>query len=49
MSLSVMNDGLVPEDNGVALVLVTLAGQLEVSITVTVETFDGSGICMKGI
>lgn len=44
MSLSVMNDGVVSEDDGVALVLVTLAGQLEVSVTVTVETFDGSGM-----
>ena len=44
MSLSVMNDGVVSEDNGAMLVLVTLNGQLEVSVTVTVETVDGSGL-----
>ena len=44
VSLSVMNDGNVPESNAAMLVLVTLEGYLEVDVTVTVSTNDGSGI-----
>ena len=43
VSLSVMNNGEVSEDNGAMLVLVSLVGQLQVDIYVTVETEDGTG------
>ena len=44
VSLSVMNDGVVSEENGTVPVLVTLTGQQEVYVTVTVETVEGSGL-----
>lgn len=44
MSLSVLNNGIVSEENGAMLVLVTLNGQLEVSVAVTIETVEGSGL-----
>ena len=48
MSLSVRNDGNVPESNAAMLVLVTLEGYLETDVTVTVQTSDGTGmyLCM---
>ena len=45
VSLSVRNDGNVPESNAGMLVLVTLEGYLETYVTVTVETSDGTGTC----
>ena len=47
VSLSVRNDGNVPESNAAMLVLVTLEGYLEVDVTVTVSTNDGSGTYTK--
>ena len=48
VSLSVRNDGNVPESNAAMLVLVTLEGYLETDVTVTVQTSDGTGmyLCM---
>lgn len=47
MSLSVMNDSVVSEASGAMLVLVNLVGELEVYVTVTVATVEGSGECGK--
>ena len=44
VSLSVRNDGNVPESNAAMLVLVTLDGYLETDVTVTVQTSDGTGM-----
>ena len=35
--------GIVPEQNGAMLVLVELEGEIDTDVTVTVQTYDGSG------
>ena len=46
MSLSVMSYS-VSEDNGAVLVRVVLSGELQVDVTVSVDTRAGTGILIK--
>ena len=46
VSLSVTSDG-VREDNGTILVQVVLSGELEVDITVSVDTRTGTGVLIN--
>ena len=45
MSLSVGNGGVVDEDNGYMLVIVTLTGNLKTDVTVNIATVAGTGLC----
>ena len=44
VSLSVENGGLVGEDNGVAVVTVTLTGDLKTDVTLNIATVAGTGV-----
>ena len=44
-----MNDGIVSEANGAMQVAVTKSGDLQTTITVSIETVEGTGVCEQKI